>query len=961
MNTQTASTAQSRHAVPRVPEADSRFSRIYRGLLASLGVAAFLLVSAPAVAQLAPDLGTLQRFGAFGGAGVTGAAGAGVIVDGDVGSSPTPTIINFPPSSVAPPFVLHLANDAVVQQARTDAGAAALNLASQGPGLVLGPQLNAQTLTSGIYSFAAQADLAALGTLTLNGPGVFVFIVNSALTANVGSNVVGTASPCNVFWLVGSDATLNGNSFLGTVIAATGFVTVGASANVTGRVVANTAVTMAGAGGNTVGGCSDPAAPLLGKAFSPASINTGGISTLTITLSNPNLADATLTAPLIDTLPGGVVIAATPNAATTCTGAGAPVAVAGGATVTLPAGRSIPATGSCTLTVDVTAAVAGSYINTLLPGALVTSNGSNLAPAVATLTVVSPGLPPTLGKAFGPATINAGSVSTLILILSNPNAAVATLTAPLIDTLPSGVVIAATPIVGTTCGGVGAPVANAGGSTVLLPAGRSIPANGSCTLTVDVTATLGGSYINSVPAGALVTSNGNNAAPAVATLTVIPPIARPLLSKAFSPASINAGGVSTLTVTLSNPRLLVATLTASLIDTLPGGVVIAATPNVGTTCGGTGAPAAVAGSSTVTLPAGRSIPANGSCTLTVDVTAAAGGSYINTLPAGALVTSNGSNALPAIATLTVVSPGSPPTLGKAFSPATINAGGVSTLTVILSNPNPAVATLTAPLVDTLPSGVVIAPTPNAATTCTGAGTPVAVAGSSTVTLPAGRSIPANGSCTLTVDVTAAIGGSYINTLPAGALVTSNGNNAGPGVATLTVIPPLAAPPLLGKAFNPTTIFAGGVSTLTVTLSNPAVTDATLTASLIDTLPGGVVIAATPNVSTTCGGVGAPVAVAGQSTVTLPAGRSIPATGSCTLTVDVTAAVAGTYINTLPAGALVTSNGNNAAPAVATLTVVALPVPPTPLTNIPTLSEWGMIILAGLLALFGLVAVRRQAG
>src|SRR4029077_7352793 len=125
---------------------------------------------------------------------------------------------------------------------------------------------------------------------------------------------------------------------------------------------------------------------------------------------------------------------------------------------------------------------------------------------------------------------------------------------------------------------------------------------------------------------------------------------------------------------------------------------------------------------------------------------------------------------------------------------------------------------------------------------------------------------------------------------------------------------------LGKAFNPATIAVGGVSTLTITLSNPDVAVTPLTASLVDTLPSGVVIAATPNVGTTCGGVGTPVAVAGGSTVTLPAGRSIPANGTCTLTVNVTVAVGGSYINTLLAGALVTSNGTNTAPAVATLTV-----------------------------------------
>lgn len=230
----------------------------HAGLLAALASAALvaLLVAGPAVAATAPPLGQLRQFGVLGGSGVTGATGAGVIVSGDVGSSPTATITNFGPSSVAPGFVLHLTNDAIVQQARLDAVTATNSLAAQGPGVVLAPQLAGQVLTAGSYSFAAAADLAASGTLTLNGPGVFVFNVTSALTANVLSNIVGTADPCQIFWQVGSDATLNGSSFRGTVIAATGAVTVGAGANVTGRVAAATAVTMPGAGGNTIGGCS---------------------------------------------------------------------------------------------------------------------------------------------------------------------------------------------------------------------------------------------------------------------------------------------------------------------------------------------------------------------------------------------------------------------------------------------------------------------------------------------------------------------------------------------------------------------------------------------------------------------------------------------------------------------------------------------------------------------------------
>ncbi len=238
--------------------------QLFRGPLgATIALAILLCGALPALAQTAPSLGVAASFSALGNSGVTGSTGAGTVVNGDVGSSPTASISNFPPSSVTFPFVLHTTNDLTVQQAHLDAIAAYNFLAAQGPGTVLPAQLNGQVLTSGIYSFAGgAADLAALGTLTLNGPGVFVFQVDSALTANVGSNIIGSADPCNVYWRVGTSATLNGVSFRGIVIADAS-ITIGAGSNVTGKVLAGTgatgAVTMAGSGGNTVGGCATPA------------------------------------------------------------------------------------------------------------------------------------------------------------------------------------------------------------------------------------------------------------------------------------------------------------------------------------------------------------------------------------------------------------------------------------------------------------------------------------------------------------------------------------------------------------------------------------------------------------------------------------------------------------------------------------------------------------------------------
>jgi hypothetical protein len=131
-----------------------------------------------------------------------------------------------------------------------------------------------------------------------------------------------------------------------------------------------------------------PAAPSVSKAFSPTSVVTGNSSTATITLSNVNLAPATLTANLVDTLPANLVATAA-SAATTCTGgAGASIA-AGGGSVTLGTGAVIPGAGSCTLSFAVTSATAATYTNTIAAGSLQTDAGNNSAPASANLGVTA--------------------------------------------------------------------------------------------------------------------------------------------------------------------------------------------------------------------------------------------------------------------------------------------------------------------------------------------------------------------------------------------------------------------------------------------------------------------------------------------------------------------------------------------------------------------------------------------
>jgi hypothetical protein len=204
-----------------------------------------------------PPLGFVRQFGILASAGVT--ANGTAVVAGDVGSCPTPSITGAGLSTI-PPFIIHPEADAVVCQAQTDATAASTNLLGQGPGALLAAQLGGTAVGPGVYSFASTADIAVGTVFTLTGAGSYVFLVPSSLTANVLSSVVLVGvDPCQVFWRVGSDATLNGVNFPGTVIAGAagaGSVTIGSGMNLAGRAVSLTgAVTMPGTG-QFIGGCS---------------------------------------------------------------------------------------------------------------------------------------------------------------------------------------------------------------------------------------------------------------------------------------------------------------------------------------------------------------------------------------------------------------------------------------------------------------------------------------------------------------------------------------------------------------------------------------------------------------------------------------------------------------------------------------------------------------------------------
>ncbi len=175
----------------------------------------------------APGLGAAASFSVMGMAGVTNDGNS--VLSGNVGADLS--ITGFPPGITAAQV---FAPD--VDQAQADALSADLALTAQaGDATPTGPNLTGLTLVPGTYSVGA----ALLpGQLTLDGPGVYVFLA-TALTSSGSVSLINGARPCDVFWHVDSGAALTGGAFVGTIIAGTS-ITFGEGVSLDGRALALT-------------------------------------------------------------------------------------------------------------------------------------------------------------------------------------------------------------------------------------------------------------------------------------------------------------------------------------------------------------------------------------------------------------------------------------------------------------------------------------------------------------------------------------------------------------------------------------------------------------------------------------------------------------------------------------------------------------------------------------------------
>jgi uncharacterized repeat protein (TIGR01451 family) len=360
-----------------------------------------------------------------------------------------------------------------------------------------------------IAAVAFPATYTAVSAVVFNGSGSAAAcnrtIASYAWTASGGLTITSGASSSQASVTGAGTLTLTVTDSQGATDTAT--ITVGATS------ATSTAPSTAGNNACTSAVAFAPVAPTITEAFVPATVGPTVTSTLTITLNNSN-AFALTQSDLIDTLPSSLSVAG--NGATTCTGATVSL-VASGTSIALT-GAVIPAKGTCTVTVPVSSTTTGSYASNIAANALTTGPaGGNTATATATLSVTAP-VAPTITETFAPASVSTNSNSTLTISLSNSNAYPLTQVA-LTDALPSGLSVATSPAVTNTCNG---SVSSGTGSAVL--ASGTIPASGSCTITVSVSSGTAGTYTNTIAASALTSAQqASNTAAASSSLTVTAP------------------------------------------------------------------------------------------------------------------------------------------------------------------------------------------------------------------------------------------------------------------------------------------------------------------------------------------------------------------------------------------------------------------------------------------------------
>jgi alpha-tubulin suppressor-like RCC1 family protein len=515
------------------------------------------------------------------------------------------------------------------------------------PTVAMVPSLSWTSGTTSVATIGSESGLATPASLTSTGTTLITatYSLPTALTANttltVGLPPVVMTSPMNETVAAGTTATFTASIEPGAyptptvqwqVNSGSGFTNIPSANSDTLSFTAMTsengnqyqAVFTNGLGSVTAGPATLTVATpaTIGKSFSPTSIPVNGTSTLTFTLTNTNASVGLTGLSFSDSFPAGMQVASPLSVSDSC--GGTFVASINATSVSFSGGAVGSGVGtSCTITVGVTATAAGSLTNTT--STLSSSGGTSASGATATLTVVAP---PALSKVFGGSSVPLNGSTSLTFTVKNNNATALTAIG-FTDPLPAGLVISTPNGLSETCNGT---ITATQGNNVIKLSGATLLANAGCNFAVNVTGTTAGAKNNVT--STISSNEGGTGAAASAGLAVVAP---PTISKAFG-AGIVVGGSTTLTFTLTNPAAnSVAETGVAFTDTLTGGLQVASTPGVTTTCGGSFSNA-TSGSTSLSF-SGGSIAISSSCTVSVNVTSTSNG--VKTNVTGAVSSTNG--------------------------------------------------------------------------------------------------------------------------------------------------------------------------------------------------------------------------------------------------------------------------------------------------------------------------------
>jgi hypothetical protein len=217
-------------------------NKLQAGLIIIASVGALVVYAA---SPAPTNLRTASNFAVLAGSAITNIGSS--VVSGDLGISPGTAVTGFPPGVLN--GTQHVA-DATAAQAKSDLSTAYNDLVGRTPVTRIGTELGGTIVGPGVYD-SGDGTFGLTGTLTINAGGdqsaIFIFKSATTFITASGSNVVlaGGAQACNIFWIVGSSATLGTNSTLqGNLLALTS-VTLTTNSRVIGSVLAqNGAVTL---------------------------------------------------------------------------------------------------------------------------------------------------------------------------------------------------------------------------------------------------------------------------------------------------------------------------------------------------------------------------------------------------------------------------------------------------------------------------------------------------------------------------------------------------------------------------------------------------------------------------------------------------------------------------------------------------------------------------------------------